>query len=107
MVIVAIVSTLLGFAKKDTFFLCCTNHCIMSIGPLKSATGTEQSRFKFLFYSSCGTFLASSGVLLAILWTAQGPAGEWPAGWDRLLLTGCGDPTLLGFSIIMVGALKN
>ena len=100
--ITAIISHNLGFEKKDTFLLACTNICIMSIGPLKAAGGTRQSRFKFLICSSVFNFLVSTGAMVAVVVLVLQPVEGWTEVWLLLRLTKCGDTSLLVLVVAQV-----
>ena len=100
--ITVVVSKTLGFEKKDSFLLACTNICIMSIGPLKAAGGTRQSRFKFLFLSSVFNFLVSTGAMVVVLVRVVQPLEGWKEGWVLLRLTKCGDTSLLVLVVAQV-----
>ena len=100
--ITVIVSNNLGFKKKDSFLLACTNICIMSIGPLKAAGGTRQSRFKFLICSSVFNFLVSTGAMVAVVVLVLQPVEGWKEVWLLLRLTKCGDSSLLVFVVEQV-----
>ena len=89
------ISKVLGFEKKDLFLLACTNLCIMSIGPLKAAGETRQSRFKFLFFSSVFNVLVSTGAMVAVVVLVLQPVEGWGEGWQLLRLTKCGSSSLL------------
>ena len=96
--IVCIVASVLNFEKKDIFILACTNTCIMSVGPLKSANDSKrQSRFNFIFLSSLGSFFMFTAFLIGLVY-AINTDHTFMSHWNILLLSRCG--SLLKFNIV-------
>ena len=84
------VAHLLKFKKEDIFLLGLTNCCIMSVGPLKSEDSSiRQSRFKFMFYSSLGSFIILTASLVCLM-VAINLDSNLMSHWNTLLLSYCG-----------------
>ena len=102
--LVCIVASLLRFEKKDILILACTNTCIMSVGPLKTANDSHrQSRFKFIFYSSLLSFIMFTVFIICLVYTMNTNT-EFMHHWNILLLSRCGN--LLPFNIICVTIIQ-
>ena len=102
--LVCVVASLLRFEKKDILILACTNTCIMSVGPLKTAdVSHRQSRFKFIFYSSLLSFIMFSVFIISLVYVMNMDIKIMPH-WNILLLSRCGN--ILPFNIICVNILQ-
>ena len=92
------VARLLKFKNEDIFLLGLTNSCSMSVGPLKSAESSiRQSRFKFMFYSSLGSFIVLTAFLVCLM-VAINLDSNLMSHWNTLLLSNCG--STLAFNIV-------
>ena len=103
------IAYMLKFEKKDIFIMACTNTCIMSVGPLKSAKDSKrQSRFKFLFFSSLSSFFMLSAFLVGLVYKINTDI-EYMSHWNILLLSRCNDLFLfniVSYSIFQAGILN-
>ena len=102
--LVCIVASLLRFEKKDIFILACTNTCIMSVGPLRTADDSHrQSRFKFIFYSSLLSFITFTVFIVGLVYMMNMDIKTMPH-WNILMLSRCG--YILPFNIICVHIIQ-